>query len=135
MTSAIMAAVSADDSAMQEALDDYHNRLAKVHDRNRRLIGFGLCAGAATSWSVSAVAAGSILKDPAVAADFDSGTHIRDVAGTGWTSAICALLGLVLLVAAVWRGPSLTRWISVLMLLLGAVPVFWLAAFTFILST
>jgi hypothetical protein len=119
---------------MQEALDDYNNRLAKTHDRNRRMSGWGLCAGAATSWAVSAVAAGSVLKDPAVAADLDSGTHIRDVAGTGWTSAVCGLLGLVLLLAAVWRGPSLTRWVAVLMLLLGVVPVLWLAGFAFLLS-
>jgi hypothetical protein len=126
--------VSTDDSAMQEALDDYNNRLANTHERNRRMSGWGLCAGAATSWAVSAAAAGSVLKDPAVAADLDSGTHIRDVAGTGWTSAVCGLLGLVLLLAAVWRGPSLTRWVGVLMLLLGAVPVLWLAAFAFLLS-
>jgi hypothetical protein len=126
--------VSTDDSAIQEALDDYNNRLAKTHDRNRRLVGWGLCAGAATSWAVSAFAAGSVLKDPAVAADLDSGTHIRDAAGTGWTSAVCGLLGLVLLLAAVWRGPSLTRWVSILMLLLGVVPVLWLAAFAFLLS-
>jgi hypothetical protein len=126
--------VSTDDSAMQEALDDYNNRLAKTHDRNRRLSGWGLCAGAAMSWAVSALAAGSVLKDPAVAADLDAGTHIRDVAGTGWTSAVCGLLGLVLLLAAVWRGPALTRWVGVLMLLLGGVPVLWLAAFAFLLS-
>jgi hypothetical protein len=119
---------------MQEALDDYNNRLAKTHARNRRLIGWGLCAGAATSWAVSAFAAGSLLTDPAVAADLDSGTHNRNVAGAGWTSAVCGVLGLVLLLVAVWRGPSLTRWVSVLMLLLGGVPVLWLAVFTFLLS-
>jgi hypothetical protein len=106
--------VSTDDSALQEALDDYNNRLADTHDRKRRLSGWGLCAGAATSWAVSALAAGSVLKDPAVAADLDSGTHVRDVAGAGWTSAVCALLGM--------------------MLLLGGVPVLWLAGFAFLLS-
>jgi hypothetical protein len=126
--------VSTDDSAMQEALDDYNNRLAETAGRNRRLSGWGLCAGAATSWAVSALAAGSVLKDPAVAADLDSGTHVRDVAGIGWTSAVCGLLGLVLLLAAVWRGPSPTRLISILMLLLGGVPVLWLAGFAFLLS-
>jgi hypothetical protein len=126
--------VSTDDSAMQEALDDYNNRLAKTHDRHRRLIGWGLCAGATMSWAVSALAAGSVLKDPAVAADLDSGTHIRDVAGTGWTAGVCALLGLVLLLAAIWRGPSLTRWVGVLILLLGGVPMLWLAGFAFLLS-
>jgi hypothetical protein len=119
---------------MQEALDDYNNRLANTHDRNRRVSGWGLCAGAATSWAISVFAAWSVLKDPAVAADLDSGTHIRDVSGTGWTSAACGLLGLVLLLAAVWRGPSLTRWVGVLILLLGSVPVLWLAAFAFLLS-
>jgi hypothetical protein len=127
--------VPTDDSAMQEALDDYNNRLAESHDRNRRLSGWGLCAGAAACWAVSALAAGSVLKDPAVAADLDSGSHTRDAAGIGWASAVCGVLGLVLLLAAVWRGPSLTRWVSVLMLLLGGVPVLWLAAFAFLLST
>jgi hypothetical protein len=71
---------------------------------------------------------------PAVAEDLDSGTHIRDVAGTGWAAAVCGLLGLVLLLAAVWRGRSLTRWVSVLMLLLGGIPVLWLSGFAFLLS-
>ena len=119
---------------MQDALDDYNNRLATTQDRNRRLIGQGMCAGAAMSWAVSALAAGSVLKDPAVAADLDSGTHVNDAAGPGWLAAVCALLGLLLLLVAIWRGPSLTRWIGVLMLLVGAVPVLWLAAFAFILS-
>ncbi len=119
---------------MQKALDDHNTRLANIDERNRRLGGWGLCAGAATSWAISALAAGSVLKDPAVAADLESGTHVRDVTGTGWTSAVCALLGLVLLLAALWRGPALTRWVSVLMLLLGVVPVLWLAGFAFLLS-
>lgn len=106
---------------------------SEVH-RNRRLIGLGLCGSAATSWAVSAFAAGSVLQDPAVAADFDSGSHIRDAAGRGWTAAVCGLLGLVLLLAAIWRGPSLTRWIGALMVLLGGVPVLWLAGFAFLLS-
>ncbi len=126
--------MSTDDSAIQEALDDYNNRLTNTHDRNRRLSGWGLCAGAVTSWAVSAVAALSVLNDPAVAADLDGGTHVRNVAGSGWTSAVCGLLGLVLLLAAVWRGPSLIRWVGVLMLLLGGVPVLWLAVFAFLLS-
>jgi hypothetical protein len=126
--------VSTDDSALQDALNDYNHRLAQTHDRNRRLIGWGMCAGAAMSWGVSALTAGSVLNDPAVAADFDSGTHDRDVAGTGWTAAIFALLGLLLLITAILRGPSLTRWIGILMLLLGGIPVLSMAAFVFILS-
>ncbi len=119
---------------MHDALADYNSRLADSRDRNRRLIGLGLCTGAATGWAVSALAAGSVLQDPAVAADFDSGSHIRDAAGRGWTAAVFAVLGLSLLLAAIWRGPSLTRWIGLLMLLLGGVPVLWLAAFAFLLS-
>jgi hypothetical protein len=126
--------VSTDDSEMADALADYQHRLTITGDRNRRLIGLGLCAGAATSWAVSAFAAGSVLTDPAVAADFDSGSHLRDAVGRGWTAAVCGLIGLLLLLTAIWRGPSLTRWIGVLMLLLGGVPVLWLAAFVFLLS-
>jgi hypothetical protein len=119
---------------MPEALGDYNNRLTRTRDRNRRLSARGLGAASAMSWLVSALAAVSVLTDPAVAADLDSGTHSRDVAGLGWTSAVCGLLGLMLLLAAVWRGRSVTRWVSVLMLLVGGVPVLWLAGFAFLLS-
>jgi hypothetical protein len=119
---------------MADALAEYQHRLAVTEDRNRRLIGLGLCAGAAMSWAVSAFAAGSVLTDPVVAADFDSGSHLRDAVARGWTAAVCGLIGLLLLLTAIWRGPSLTRWIGVLMLLLGGVPVLWLATFVFLLS-
>ena len=36
-----------------------------------------MCAAAALSWGLSVLAAFAVFKDPAVAADFDSGTHTR----------------------------------------------------------
>jgi hypothetical protein len=126
--------VSTDDAEMRRALADYNDRLADARDRTRRLIGLSLCIGAILSWGVSAFAAGSVLSDPAVAADLDSGSHLRDAMGRGWTAAVCGLIGVVLLLAAIWRGPSLIRWVSVLLVLLGAVPVLWLAGFAFLLS-
>lgn len=122
-----------DDPAMQNALEDYNNQLAKSRDRNRRLSGLAICAAAAISWGIAAFAALSVLTDPKLGADFDSGTHTRDIAGAGWTAAGCAVLGVVLLIVAVWRGPKLIRWIGSLMLLAG-VPLLWLTSFVFFLS-
>jgi hypothetical protein len=66
-----------EDSAMQDALDEYSQRLANSRDRARLFIGLAMCAGAALSWGLSVLAAFTVFKDPAVAADFDSGTHTR----------------------------------------------------------
>jgi hypothetical protein len=126
--------VPTDDSEMRDALADYNARVAGTADRTRRLVGLGLCAGAVASWAISIFAALTVLTDPAVTSDLEAGTHISHVAGIGWTSAVCGVLGLLVLVAALWRGPSLIRWIGGLILLLGGVPVLWLATFTFLLS-
>src|SRR5699024_5366661 len=39
-----------------------------------------------------------------------------------WAVAVGALLGLVLLIAALWRGPAAARWISAAVLALAALP-------------
>lgn len=108
--------------------------MTKSDNHNHRFSGPAMCGWAALSWGLAALAAVSVIGDQRVGADFDSGTHTRDVAGAGWAAAFCALLGLLLLVAALWRGPSVTRWISVLMLLAGGIPLLWLTLFAFLLS-
>jgi hypothetical protein len=119
---------------MQDALDSYNSRLAKSHGRTRLFSGLAMCAGAALSWGLAALGAVSVLTDPKVGADFDSGTHTRNVAGIGSGAAICATVGLLLLIGVVWRGPSLMRWIGVVILLLGGVPLLWAVCFAFALS-
>jgi hypothetical protein len=126
--------VPIDDRDMQDALDSYNSRLAKSHSRTRLFSGLAMCAAAALSWGLAALGAVSVLTDPKVGADFDSGTHTRDVAGIGSGIAICALVGLLLLIGVVWRGPSLMRWIGVVILLLGGVPLLWAVCFAFALS-
>jgi hypothetical protein len=119
---------------MQDALDRYNSQLAKFRSRIRLFKGLAMCAGAALSWGLAVLGAVSVLTDPKVGADFDSGTHTRNVAGVGSWAAICALVGFLLLFAVVWRGPSLMRWIGVVMLLLGGVPLLWTTYFAFALS-
>ncbi|MDT5144879.1 MAG: hypothetical protein QOI79_4246 [Mycobacterium sp.] len=119
---------------MQDALDSYNSRLAKSHGRTRLYSGLAMCAGAALSWGLAALGAVSVLTDPKVGADFDSGTHTRNVAGIGSGAAICAIVGFLLLIGVVWRGPSFMRWIGVVILLLGGVPLLWTVCFAFALS-
>lgn len=122
-----------DEPAMQDARGAANGRQAESDHRKRLLSGPGMCAGAAVSWGIAALAAVSVIADPQVAADFDSGMHTRNVAGAGWAAGICVLAGFLLLVGAVWRGPTRTRWISVLMLI-GGIPLAWIAGFAFLLS-
>jgi hypothetical protein len=129
-----MAIMADDDSGMPNTLGGNDKRLAHPRNKNRRFSGPTMCAWAALCWGLAGLAALSVIGDQRVAADFDSGTHTRDVAGAGWVAAICAVLGFLLLMAAVWRGPSTTRWISVLLLVFGGVPLLGMAYFAFLLS-
>jgi drug/metabolite transporter (DMT)-like permease len=86
-----------DDKAMQDAIANYNRRMAKYDSRNRALSGFVMCVGAALSWGLAATAAVSVLREPQVAADFDSGRHTRNVGGAGCATAVCAVIGLLLL--------------------------------------
>ena len=122
-----------DDAEMRAAIDQYNRRQTLSDNNSRVLTGIGLCFVATLSWAVSLWACYSVLKDPAVAADFDSGTHDRDVTGRAWTAGLAGLAGLSMVVAATWRGPSTVRWVGVLMLLGGAV-VLSIVAFTFLLA-
>jgi hypothetical protein len=123
-----------EDSAIQNALDDYNNRLAKSHNRIRRFSGRVMWVGAALSWGLAVLAAFLVFQDPAVAADLDGGTHTRNVAWDGRAAAGLALLGLFLLIAGIWRSPSRVRWFGLAILLLGGVPLLWIASFAFLLS-
>jgi hypothetical protein len=124
----------AEDSAIENALDDYNNRLAKSHSRIRLFSGRVMWVGAALSWGLSILAAFLVFKDPAVAADLDGGTRTRNVAWDGRAAAVFALLGLLLLTAGIWRRPSRMRWFGLAILLLGGVPLLWIASFAFLLS-
>lgn len=123
-----------EDSAMQDALDEYNQRLANSRDRARLFIGLAMCAGAALSWGLSVLAAFTVFKDPAVAADFDSGTHTNGAAWEGCAAVIFALVGLALLIAGIWRSPSRMRWVGLVILLLGGVPLAFITFFAFALS-
>jgi hypothetical protein len=76
-----------EDSAIQNALDDYNNRLAKSHNRIRRFSGRVMWVGAALSWGLAILAAFLVFKEPAVAADLDGGTRTRNVAWDGRAAA------------------------------------------------
>jgi len=75
------------------------------------------------SWAVAVGAVFALLSDPAFASDFENGTHTATIARVaGPVAGVGALLGLVLLIAALWRGPAAARWISAAVLALAALP-------------
>jgi hypothetical protein len=123
-----------DDSAMRDALNEYNDRVAKSRNRIRLFAGLVIWPAAVLSCVLSVLAAFAVFKDPAVAADLDSGTHTRDVAWTGRAAALFALLGVVLISVAIWQGPKRTRWAGFGMLLLGGVPLLGMSYFALALS-
>jgi hypothetical protein len=88
---------------------------------------------AALCYLVSATASLAIFKDPAIAADFDGGTHTADMAGVGILAAVSAVLGGAAVIGALWYGPGGPRFAGALLVLIG-LPVSWAALFTLVLS-
>jgi hypothetical protein len=123
-----------DDSEMRNALNEYNDRLAKSRNRIRLFAALVIWPAAVLSCVLSVLAAFAVFKDPAVAADLDSGTHTRDVAWAGRAAALFALLGVALISVGIWRGPTRTRWAGFGMLLLGGVPLLGMSYFAFALA-
>ncbi|ODR11768.1 hypothetical protein BHQ15_00790 [Mycolicibacillus koreensis] len=86
--------------------------------------GYLLCAAGVVSWAVALGALLLVLTDSAFASDFENGTHTSTVAAPAGTVALIGgVSGLVLLLAALWRGPAAARWISATLLALAALPL------------
>lgn len=75
----------------------------------------------------------SILTDPAVAGDFDSGMHTAHTGGVGVLAFLFAVVGAATALAAIWRGPLLAR-LTACGLLLLAVPLVPVCGFVAMLS-
>jgi hypothetical protein len=102
--------------------------------RSPAAVGASLCLFGAIAYLVSAGASLAIFKDPAIAADFDGGTKTADMGAVGILAALCAVVGGLLTVGSLWRGPGGARIAAALVLCFVGLPVSGAAFLALLLS-
>jgi hypothetical protein len=97
-------------------------------------LGASLCLFGAIAYLVAAGASWAIFKDPAIAADFDGGTKTADMEAVGILAALCAVVGGLLTIGSLWRGPRGPRVAAALVLCFVGLPVSAAAFLALLLS-